>query len=228
MKRPCPFVAVKGYVKGYVKGFAKDIHTAESRGASVCGCASLDAVALHSGCLALHSASVGAKALHSEHPAMASGHFLGVHFEAMAAPEDAAPRGTASWRLPRHVADAFVLLRIERDVEFIASFDGRSRKPSAELWEGIAEELRSTFSDIAGIEKVNGRFLVKKWSFIEKEVKVRGQGMSSFGLRVTRHHRNTLTGRSRVERSSRRLQLAWPPLACWRPSFSISSFAGLT
>lgn len=90
----------------------------------------------------------------------------------MASAEAAAPRSTTSWRLPRPISDAFILLRIERDVEFIASYDGRSKTPSVELWDGIATELRASFPDTVGIDRVTGRFLLKMWSFIEKEVKV--------------------------------------------------------
>lgn len=79
------------------------------------------------------------------------------------------PRGLA---LPHSVTDALVMLRLERDQQFLDSADGRHRRPSSEIWDAIAAELNTRFAGVAGLP-LTGRGAMKKWSYIEALAKVR-------------------------------------------------------
>lgn len=74
--------------------------------------------------------------------------------------------------LPRVVTDALVMLRIERDQQFLDSAAGRHRRTVGEIWDGIAAELNARFAEVRGLP-LTGRAAAKKWSYIETLAKVR-------------------------------------------------------
>jgi hypothetical protein len=76
---------------------------------------------------------------------------------------------------PADVVDAMIMLRIEKEKQFLKASDGRTRHTGRSLWIAIAAELKEMFGGRKDVseEVLNQRALGKKWSYIESTFKVR-------------------------------------------------------